>query len=102
MYMEISKAYSNYIKYYMNTCLKTDMLTKPRKKLSDEVRTLRTADILRNYEFFEGTHIAEARYAAWGYAWVKGLSLSKAACQFLSAYGTYARAKTCMDMSHTE
>ena len=54
MYMEISKAYSNYIKYYMNTCLKTDMLTKPRKKLSDEVRTLRTADILRNYEFFEG------------------------------------------------
>ena len=54
MYMEITKQYSTYIKFYMNTCLKTDMLTKPRKKLSEEVRTLRTADILRNYEFFEG------------------------------------------------
>ena len=54
MYMEITKQYSTYIKFYMNTCLKTDMLTKPRKKLSDEVRTLRTSDILRNYEFFEG------------------------------------------------
>ena len=54
MYMEISKQYSVYIKYYMNTCIKTDILVKPRKKLSEEVRNLKTSQILRNYEFFEG------------------------------------------------
>ena len=54
MYMEISKQYSVYIKYYMNTCMKTDILVKPRKKLSEEVRNLKTANILKNYEFFEG------------------------------------------------
>ena len=36
--MEISKQYSIYIKYYMNTCMKTDIMTKPRKGFSDEVR----------------------------------------------------------------
>ena len=52
--MEISKQSSVYIKYYMNTCMKTDILVKPRKKLSEEVRNLKTANILKNYEFFEG------------------------------------------------
>ena len=54
MYMEISKKYSVYIKYYMNTCIKTDILVKPRKKLSEEVRNLKTNQILKHYEYFEG------------------------------------------------
>lgn len=54
MYMEISKAYCIYIKYYMNTCIKSDILTKPRKKLPEEVSQLTTPQILQNYEFFEG------------------------------------------------
>ena len=54
MFMEISKQYSVYIKYYMNTCMKTDILTKPRKGFSDEVRNLNISDILKNYEYFEG------------------------------------------------
>lgn len=54
MFAEISKAYSNYIKYYMNTCIKTDILVKPRKKLAEEVGNLSTAQILQNYEYFEG------------------------------------------------
>ena len=54
MYMDISKQYAIYIKYYMNTCIKTDILVKPRKKLAEEVRNLTTAQMLKNYEFFEG------------------------------------------------
>ncbi len=52
--MEISKQYSVYIKYYMNTCMKTDIMTKPRKGFSEEVRKLKMSEILKNYEFFEG------------------------------------------------
>lgn len=54
MYMEISKKYAIYIKYYMNTCIKTDILVKPRKKLVEVVRELTTSQILKNYEYFEG------------------------------------------------
>ena len=54
MFMEISKQYSVYIKYYMNTCMKTEILTKPRKGFSEEVRKLNISEILKNYEFFEG------------------------------------------------
>lgn len=53
MFMEISKLYSIYLKYYMNACLKTDIFVKPRKGFSEEVRKLRMSDILKNYEFFE-------------------------------------------------
>ena len=52
--MEISKQYSIYIKYYMNTCMKTDIMTKARKGFSDEVRQLSMTEILKNYEYFEG------------------------------------------------
>ena len=38
----------------MNTCTKTDILTKPRKGFSEEVRNLNISDILKNYEYFEG------------------------------------------------
>ena len=52
--MEISKQYSVYIKYYMNTCNKTDIMTKARKGFSEEVRKLKMSEILKNYEYFEG------------------------------------------------
>lgn len=52
MYMEIAKAYSNYVKFYTKVANKTDILTKPMSKISDEVRALRTSDILKNYEYF--------------------------------------------------
>ena len=54
MFMEISKQYSVYIKYYMNTCNKTDIMTKARKGFSEEVRKLKMSEILKNYEYFEG------------------------------------------------
>lgn len=54
MFMEISKQYSVYMKYYMNTCMKTDIMTKPRKGFSEEVRKLNITEILKNYEYFEG------------------------------------------------
>lgn len=53
MYLEISKMYSTYIKYYINVCNKTDILTKPISNLSDDVRKLRNSEILKNYEYFE-------------------------------------------------
>ena len=34
--------------------MKTDILTKPRKGFSDEVKNLNISDILKNYEYFEG------------------------------------------------
>ena len=54
MFMEISRQYAIYIKYYMNTCMKTDIMVKPRKGFSDEVRNLSMTEILKNYEYFEG------------------------------------------------
>jgi len=54
MFMEISKQYSVYIKYYMNTCNKTDILVKARKGFAEEVSKLSMPDILKNYEYFEG------------------------------------------------
>ena len=42
MYMEISKAYTVYIKFYLNSTLKTDIFTKPRKSLAEAVKNLRT------------------------------------------------------------
>jgi len=53
MYTEISKLYSNYVKFYINIANKTDILTKPMAKISDDVRALRTSEILKHYEYFE-------------------------------------------------
>ena len=53
MYMEISKAYANYLKFYVNVANKTDILAKPIAKISDDVRELRTVEILKHYEFFK-------------------------------------------------
>lgn len=53
MYTEISKQYSNYIKFYLNIANKTDILAKGMQKISDDVAVLRTADILKHYEYFE-------------------------------------------------
>ena len=54
MFMEISKQYSVYLKYYMNTSHKTDILVKPRKGFAEEVSKLSMTEILKNYEYFEG------------------------------------------------
>ena len=53
MYTEISKAYSNYVKFYVNIANKTDILTKPMANISDDVRELTTTEILKHYEYFE-------------------------------------------------
>lgn len=52
--MDISRQYSVYLKYYMNTCAKTDILVKPRKGFAEEVQKLSMLEILKNYEYFEG------------------------------------------------
>ena len=52
--MEISKQYAVYIKYYMNTCLKTDIMTLPRQGFAEQVQNLSMTEILKNYEYFEG------------------------------------------------
>ena len=53
MYTEISRQYSSYIKFYLNIANKTDILAKGMQKISDDVAALRTADILKHYEYFE-------------------------------------------------
>lgn len=53
MYTEISKLYSNYVKLYANIANKTDILSKPMAKISDDVKSLRNDEILKNYEYFE-------------------------------------------------
>lgn len=53
MYLEISKMYSTYLKYYLNVCVKSDVLAKPISTLSDEIRALRNNEIYKNYEYFE-------------------------------------------------
>lgn len=53
MYTEISKQYSNYVKFYVNIANKTDILSKPMAKISDDVRQLRSSEILKHYEYFE-------------------------------------------------
>jgi hypothetical protein len=42
MYTEISKGYSEYIKFYLNIANKTDILAKGMQKISDDVRALST------------------------------------------------------------
>jgi hypothetical protein len=53
MYTDISKQYSEYIKFYLNIACKTDILAKGMQKISDDVRELRTGQILTHYEYFE-------------------------------------------------
>lgn len=52
-YTEISKAYSSYIKLYLNVAVKTDILTKVMKNISAEVQKLETRQILKNQDYFE-------------------------------------------------
>ena len=42
IYTEISKNYSNYVKFYVNIANKTDILSKPMTKISEDVRELKT------------------------------------------------------------
>lgn len=42
-YVEISKQYSTYVKLYLNVSVKTDILTKVMKTISDDVRVLKTS-----------------------------------------------------------
>jgi hypothetical protein len=52
-YTEISKLYTSYIKLYNNIANKTDILAKGMANISNDVRQLRTSQILRHYEYFE-------------------------------------------------
>ena len=53
MYIELSKQYSNYVKFYLNVSVKTDILCKGLKTISSDVRALKTSEILKHYEYFE-------------------------------------------------
>ena len=53
MYTDISKMYASYVKFYCNIANKTDILAKGMQKISDDVRALRTSQILRHSEYFE-------------------------------------------------
>jgi hypothetical protein len=52
-YTDISKLYTSYIKLYNNIANKTDILAKGMANISNDVRQLRTSQILRHYEYFE-------------------------------------------------
>ena len=52
-YVEISRNYAQYLKFYVTVNNKTEILSKAMSKISDEVKLLRTPEILKNYEFFE-------------------------------------------------
>jgi hypothetical protein len=53
MHVEILKQYSSYVKFYVNIANKTDILSKPIAKISEDVRALQTKEILKNYEYFD-------------------------------------------------
>jgi len=53
MYLEISKQYATYVKFYLNVSVKTDILCKGLKTISSDVAQLKTSEILKNYEYFE-------------------------------------------------
>ena len=53
MYTDISKMYASYVKFYCNIANKTDILAKGMQKISDDVRALRTSQILRHAEYFD-------------------------------------------------
>jgi len=53
MFVELSKQYSNYVKFYLKVCTNTEIMCKGLKNISNEVRALRTVEILKHYEFFE-------------------------------------------------
>ena len=52
MQVEISKAYSLYLKAYVNVNNKTDILSKAIKNISADVADLKTASILQNGLYF--------------------------------------------------
>lgn len=53
MYSEISRQYANYIKFYLNISVKTDILSKSMQRINDDVSALKTEQILKHYEYFE-------------------------------------------------
>lgn len=52
MQAEISKAYSLYLKAYVNVNNKTDILSKAIKNISDDIADLKTASLLQNGLYF--------------------------------------------------
>lgn len=52
MQVEISKAYSLYLKAYVNVNNKTDILSKAIKNISADVADLKTASLLQNGLYF--------------------------------------------------
>ena len=52
MYLDMSNKYTTYLKYYIEVCMKTDLLTNPTKTFADEIRRLPTSELLGNYDYF--------------------------------------------------
>jgi hypothetical protein len=52
MQVEISKAYSLYLKAYVNVNNKTDILSKAIKNISADIADLKTASLLQNGLYF--------------------------------------------------
>ena len=52
MYIDMSTKYIQYLKYYLEVCLKSDLLTDPAKTFADEITKVGTPELLGNYEYF--------------------------------------------------
>ena len=52
MYVDMSTKYIQYLKYYLEVCLKSDLLTNPAKTFADEITKVGTPELLGNYEYF--------------------------------------------------
>ena len=52
MYVDISTKYIQYLKYYIDVCLKSDLLTDPSKTFADEIEKMDTKTLLSHYDFF--------------------------------------------------
>ena len=53
MYIDVSTKYSKYIKYYMEVCTASDLLTNPAKTFADQIFQVPTEELLKNYEYFK-------------------------------------------------
>lgn len=52
-YAKITDKYANYIKLYLNVNCKTEILSKGMQKINDDVSKLKSAQLLKHYEYFE-------------------------------------------------
>ena len=53
IYSEISRLYAEYIKYYLNTSLKTEILCLTLAEASDNVRNISNEQLIKDHESFK-------------------------------------------------